>query len=47
MPPMRVAIAGTCGLAQFIANFLATQTYHTFIVLSRNVSVDSSPYHLR
>jgi hypothetical protein len=38
MSPMRVAIAGTCGLAQFIANLLATQSYHTFIVLSRNVS---------
>lgn len=41
MPPMRIAIAGTCGLAQYIANLLATQSYHTFIVLSRNVSLSS------
>ncbi|ERF73385.1 hypothetical protein EPUS_07219 [Endocarpon pusillum Z07020] len=38
MPPMRIAIAGTCGLAQYIANLLATQSYHTFIVLSRNTN---------
>jgi hypothetical protein len=44
MPPMRIAIAGTCGLAQYIANAIATQSYHNFIVLSRNVSTSSISY---
>jgi hypothetical protein len=34
---IKVAIAGTNGLAQYIANLIATQTYHQFIMLSRNV----------
>ncbi|KAI9873543.1 MAG: hypothetical protein M1830_000294, partial [Pleopsidium flavum] len=32
---MRVAIAGTGGLAQYIAHYLATGTFHQFILLSR------------
>lgn len=39
MPPMRIAIAGTCGLAQLIAHTLSTHSLHTFIILSRNVSL--------
>ena len=35
---IRVAIAGTNGLAQYIANFIDTQTSHQFVVLSRNAS---------
>jgi hypothetical protein len=35
---IKVAIAGTNGLAQLIANLIATQTYHQFIILSRNAS---------
>ncbi|OJD28384.1 hypothetical protein ACJ73_00193 [Blastomyces percursus] len=30
-----VAIAGTSGLAQYIAHYISTQTYHQFIFLSR------------
>jgi hypothetical protein len=35
---IKVAIVGTNGLAQLIANLIATQTYHQFIILSRNAS---------
>lgn len=35
---MKVAIAGTGGLAQYIARYLAADTYHQFILLSRSVS---------
>ena len=34
---MRVAIAGSGGLASWIAHYLATETYHPFIILSRAV----------
>jgi hypothetical protein len=44
---IKVAIAGTNGLAQYIANLIATQTYHQFIILSRNVgALCSSPESL-
>ncbi|KKZ68373.1 hypothetical protein EMCG_05959 [[Emmonsia] crescens] len=33
---VKVAIAGTSGLAQYIAHYISTQTYHQFIFLSRN-----------
>ncbi|KAK2796001.1 hypothetical protein FQN51_009546 [Onygenales sp. PD_10] len=33
---IKIAIAGTSGLAQYIAHFISTQTYHQFIFLSRN-----------
>lgn len=32
---MRVAIAGSGGLAYWIAHYLSTETYHSFIILSR------------
>lgn len=35
---IKIALAGTGGLAQYIAHFISTQTYHQFIILSRNVS---------
>jgi len=35
---MKVAIAGTGGLAQYIAHYLAAGTYHQFILLSRTAS---------
>lgn len=35
---MRVAIAGSGGLACAIAHYLATETYHAFIILSRAVN---------
>lgn len=38
---MRVAIAGSGGLAYWIAHYLATETYHPFIILSRAVRFDS------
>lgn len=34
---MKVAIAGTGGLAQYIAHHIETGTYHQFILLSRSV----------
>lgn len=34
---MRVAIAGSGGLAYWIAHYLSTETYHSFIILSRAV----------
>ena len=40
---IRVAIAGTGGLAQYMAHYLATQTSHQFIMLSTNVRVDPLP----
>ncbi|KAL1964159.1 hypothetical protein VTN77DRAFT_7247 [Rasamsonia byssochlamydoides] len=33
---IKIAIAGTSGLAQYIAHYLSTQTYHQFFFLSRN-----------
>ncbi|OJD16972.1 hypothetical protein AJ78_02906 [Emergomyces pasteurianus Ep9510] len=33
---IKVAIAGTSGLAQYIAHYLSTETYHQLIFLSRN-----------
>jgi hypothetical protein len=43
---IKVAIAGTNGLAQYIANLIDTQTSHQFILLSRNASaVCSSVTH--
>lgn len=41
-PTMRVAIAGSGGLACWIAHYLATETYHPFIILSRAVMCYSS-----
>jgi len=35
---IKIAIAGTSGLAQYIAHYLSTQTYHQFVFLSRKVS---------
>ena len=35
---IKVAIVGTNGLAQYIANLIDTQTSHQFIVLSRHVN---------
>ncbi|OCT48174.1 NmrA-like family protein [Cladophialophora carrionii] len=35
---IKVAVVGTNGLAQYIANGIATQTSHQFVVLSRRVS---------
>jgi hypothetical protein len=37
---IKVAIAGTGGLAQYIAHYISTQTYHQFIILSRQVRHD-------
>lgn len=38
----KVAVVGTNGLAQYIANSIATQTSHQFVILSRGVSgIDS------
>lgn len=34
---MRVAIAGSGGLAYWIAHYLSTETFHPFIILSRAV----------
>jgi hypothetical protein len=34
---IKVAVVGTNGLAQYIANSIATQTSHQFVVLSRRV----------
>jgi saccharopine dehydrogenase-like NADP-dependent oxidoreductase len=34
---IKVAVVGTNGLAQYIANTLATQTSHQFVILSRRV----------
>lgn len=39
---IKIAIAGSSGLAQYIAHFLSKQANHPFILLSRNVSAD---YH--
>ena len=36
---IKVAVIGTNGLAQYIANGIATQTSHQFVVLSRRVCV--------
>lgn len=35
---IKIALAGTSGLAQYIAHYISTQTYHQFFFLSRNVS---------
>jgi hypothetical protein len=35
---IKIALAGTSGLAQYIAYYISTQTYHQFFFLSRNVS---------
>jgi hypothetical protein len=35
---MKVAIAGSNGLAQYIGHFIETTTSHQFILLSRRVS---------
>ena len=34
---IKIAIAGSNGLAQYIADFVATTTSHQFVVLSRTV----------
>lgn len=34
---MRVAVAGSGGLAYWIAHYLSTETYHPFMILSRAV----------
>jgi hypothetical protein len=34
---IKIALAGTSGVAQYIAHVLSTQTYHQFFFLSRNV----------
>lgn len=39
MSSMRVAVAGTCGLALLIVNALATRSCHPFVILSRTVSL--------
>ncbi|PGH02593.1 hypothetical protein AJ79_07597 [Helicocarpus griseus UAMH5409] len=36
MAMIKIAIAGTSGLAQYLAHYISTQTYHQFIFLSRN-----------
>lgn len=41
---MKIAIAGTNGLAQFIAYYLSLVTSHNFVFLTRNVSI--SPIHI-
>jgi hypothetical protein len=38
MSPMRVAIAGTCGLALLIAREIQDSTSHQLVILSRTVS---------
>ncbi|KAJ4518905.1 hypothetical protein HRR78_001116 [Exophiala dermatitidis] len=38
---MKVAVVGTNGLAQYIANCLATETSHQFVILSRTVDYSS------
>ncbi|KAK7897136.1 hypothetical protein LTR67_005025 [Exophiala xenobiotica] len=43
---IKVAVVGTNGLAQYIANTLATQTSHQFVILSRRVDY-SNPADLR
>lgn len=43
---MRVAIAGSGGLACAIAHYLATETYHSFIILSRAVMRPHGVIHL-
>lgn len=39
MPTMRVAVAGTCGLALLIAQEIQESTTHQVIILSRIVSI--------
>lgn len=39
---IKVAIAGTGGLAQYIAHYLAAETSHQFILISRAVCRDTS-----
>ena len=34
---IKVAVVGTNGLAQYIANSIATSTSHQFVILSRRV----------
>lgn len=36
---IKVAVVGTNGLAQYIVHYLATQTSHQFVILSRRVRV--------
>lgn len=38
---MKVAIAGTNGLAECIAYYLSAQSYHQFVILSRWVSLNT------
>ena len=40
---IKIALAGTSGLAQYIAHYISTQTYHQFFFLSRNVSLPTYP----
>lgn len=40
---IKIALAGTSGLAQYIAHYISTQTYHQFFFLSRNVSEHTLP----
>jgi hypothetical protein len=40
---MRVAIAGSGGLACWIAHYLSTETFHPFIILSRAVGSSVAP----
>jgi hypothetical protein len=39
---MRVAVAGTCGLALLIAREINDETSHQLVILSRTVSVQST-----